>query len=62
MGDDRQAVRWLEQALRLGARADELLADESFRRYRSEPRLRGVVRRNVDRRDGASPGEPVASI
>ena len=52
-GDDRQAVRWLEQALRIGARADELLRDESFRRYRDEPRLRGVVRRNVDRREHA---------
>ena len=49
-GDDRQAVRWLEQALRLGARADELWRDEAFRRYRDTPRLRGVVRRNVDRR------------
>jgi tetratricopeptide (TPR) repeat protein len=48
MGDDRQAVRWLEQALRMGARADVLLGEESFRRYRNEPRLRGVVRRNVD--------------
>ena len=53
-GDDRQAVRWLEQAIRLGARAEELWRDESFRRYREEPRLRGVVRRNVDRRGGDS--------
>ena len=57
MGDDRQAVRWLEQALRLGARADELWRDESFRRYRDEPRLRGVIRRNVDRRGDPRPGE-----
>jgi tetratricopeptide (TPR) repeat protein len=61
MGNDRQAVRWLEQALRVGARVDELLSEESFRRYRNEPRLRGVVRRNVDRRDGAGPGEQRAS-
>ena len=61
MGNDRQAVRWLEQALRLGARMDELLRDESFRRYRNEPRLRGVVRRNVDRRDGPGSGEQRAS-
>jgi tetratricopeptide (TPR) repeat protein len=54
-GDDRQAVRWLEQALRLGARAEELWRDESFARYRNEPRLRGVARRQVDRRVGASP-------
>lgn len=50
MGDDRQAVRWLEQAIQLGARPAELLEDESFRRYREEPRLRGVQRRQVDRR------------
>jgi len=61
MGDDRQAVRWLEQALRLGARADELLGDESFRRYRNEPRLLGVVRRNVYRVGHDAPGEGHAS-
>ena len=60
-GDDRQAVRWLEQALRLGARADDLLRDESFRRYRDEPRLRGVVRRNVNRRGEVAPDEQRAS-
>jgi tetratricopeptide (TPR) repeat protein len=49
MGNDRQAIRWLEQALRLGARPGELLGDESFRRYREEPRLRGALRRQVDR-------------
>ena len=61
MGDDRQAVRWLEQALRVGVRADELLRDESFRRYRDEPRLRGVVRRNVDRRDSPSDAAPATA-
>src|SRR6185295_6830070 len=45
MGDDRQAVRWLEQAIQLGARPGELLGDESFKRYREEPRLRGTLRR-----------------
>ena len=50
MGNDRQAVRWLEQALRLGARPAELLDDESFRRYRDDSRLGGVLRREVDRR------------
>ena len=54
MGNDRQAVRWLEQALRLGARADELLSEGSFRRYRGEPRLLGATRRNVERRTGAA--------
>jgi tetratricopeptide (TPR) repeat protein len=52
MGDDRQAVRWLEQAIQLGARPGELLGDESFSRYRDEPRLRGALRRQVDRRGG----------
>ena len=61
MGNDRQAVRWLEQALRLGVRPDDLWRDESFRRYRDEPRLRGVVRRNVDRRGGVEPDEQRAS-
>lgn len=61
MGDDRQAVRWLEQALRLGARADELLKDESFIRYRNEPRLRGAVRRHVNRSGEAGSGEQRAS-
>ena len=57
MGDDRQAVRWLEQAIQLGVRPGELLGDESFRRYRDEPRLRGALRRQVDRRaDGAGRG------
>ena len=61
MGDDRQAVRWLEQAIQLGVRPAELLGDESFKRYREEPRLRGALRRQVDRHgddivrgDGAS--------
>jgi tetratricopeptide (TPR) repeat protein len=52
MGDDRQAVRWLEQAIQLGVRPAELLGDESFRRYRDEPRLRGALRRQVDRHGG----------
>ena len=47
MGDDRQAVRWLEQAIQLGVRPAELLGDESFKRYREEPRLRGALRRQV---------------
>ena len=49
MGNDRQAVRWLEQAIRLGARPAELWCDESFRRYRDAPRLRGDLRRQAGR-------------
>ena len=47
MGNDRQAVRWLEQAIRLGVRPADLLGDESFRRYRDLPRLRGALRRQA---------------
>jgi tetratricopeptide (TPR) repeat protein len=50
LGDDRQAVRWLEQALRLGARPAELWSEESFRRYRDAPRLQSELRRQIDRR------------
>ena len=60
MGNDRQAVRWLEQALRLGARPDQLWGDETFSRYRNEPRLRGVTRRQVDRRGAI--GERSAAV
>jgi tetratricopeptide (TPR) repeat protein len=52
-GDDRQAVRWLEQSIAMGVRPEELLRDETFRRYRDEPRLRGALRRQVDRRGAA---------
>jgi tetratricopeptide (TPR) repeat protein len=60
MGNDRQAVRWLEQAIRLGVRPAELLGDESFRRYRELPRLRGALRRQVGR-DGADHQERVGA-
>jgi tetratricopeptide (TPR) repeat protein len=61
MGDDRQAVRWLEQALRLGARPAELWSDESFRRYRDTPRLQGELRRQVSRRVAGQPERAAAS-
>jgi tetratricopeptide (TPR) repeat protein len=60
MGNDRQAIRWLEQALRLGARPDQLWGDEAFSRYRNEPRLRGVTRRQVGGSGGY--GEGSASV
>ena len=60
MGNDRQAVRWLEQAIRLGERPAELWRDESFRRYRDTPRLQGDLRRQV-RRGGAESPERVAA-
>jgi tetratricopeptide (TPR) repeat protein len=60
LGDDRQAVRWLEQALRFGARPAELWRDESFRRYRDTPRLQSQLRRQVERR-GAGESQRVAA-
>ena len=53
MGDDRQAVRWLEQALRLGARSDEVLMEPVFERYRSESRLNDISRQIGRREEGA---------
>ena len=60
MGDDRQAVRWLEQALRLGVRPAELWDEESFRRYRDTPKLQSELRRQVNR-GGAGQAERAAS-
>lgn len=60
MGDDRQAIRWLEQALRFGVRPTELWSDESLRRYRDAPRLQSELRRQVSR-DGAGRPERAAS-
>jgi tetratricopeptide (TPR) repeat protein len=50
MGNDRQAVRWLEQALRAGVTPDELWSDATFERYRNEPRLRVVLEQQVQMR------------
>jgi tetratricopeptide (TPR) repeat protein len=60
MGDDRQAIRWLEQSLRLGTRPAELWSEERFRRYRDVPRLQSELRRQASR-DGASLPERAAS-
>ncbi len=48
MGNDKQAVRWLEQSLRAGATPAELWGDELFERYRGEARLRRMVEEKVD--------------
>ena len=61
MGNDRQAVRWLEQAIRVGARPADLWRDESFRRYRDTPRLRGELRRPVGRGGAEHPERAGAS-
>lgn len=39
MGDDRQAVRWLELALRAGVSPDEVWSDDTFGVYRNDPQL-----------------------
>jgi tetratricopeptide (TPR) repeat protein len=50
MGNDKQAVRWLEQSLLSGATPKELWSDELFARYRDEPRLRVMLEHQVDLR------------
>jgi len=52
MGNDKQAVRWLEQSLRAGVTPDELWAEELFERYRHEPRLRTLLEQHVELRGG----------
>ena len=37
MGDDRQAVRWLELALRAGVSPDEVWSEDAFGAYRNDP-------------------------
>jgi tetratricopeptide (TPR) repeat protein len=56
MGNDKQAVRWLEQSLRAGVRPAELWADEAFVRYRGEARLRTMLEQKVELRGRALRG------
>jgi tetratricopeptide (TPR) repeat protein len=44
LGDHRQTVRWLEQALRAGVPAARLRGEEAFEPYRDDPRLRSATR------------------
>jgi tetratricopeptide (TPR) repeat protein len=44
MGDHRQAVRWLEQALRAGVSVARVRREETFEPYRDDPRLRSASR------------------
>jgi tetratricopeptide (TPR) repeat protein len=53
MGDDRQAVRWLELALRAGVTPDEVWSEDTFSAYRNDPRLRVPQRLQV-RSSGAA--------
>jgi pentatricopeptide repeat protein len=50
MGNDRQAVRWLEQMLRQGVSPEAVWSEEVFERYRNEPRLRVLLKHQVDQR------------
>ena len=61
MGNDKQAVRWLEQSLRVGVKADELWSDELFAPYRNEPRLRLMLERAVNLRAPLSTGRHLRS-
>ena len=47
MGDDRQAVRWLELALRAGVSPDAVWREDTFGAYRNDPRLRAPERVQV---------------
>jgi tetratricopeptide (TPR) repeat protein len=40
MGDDRQAVRWLQLAFRAGVTPNEVWSEKTFGVYRNDPRLR----------------------
>jgi tetratricopeptide (TPR) repeat protein len=52
MGDDRQAVRWLELALRAGVSPDEVWSEDAFGAYRNDPRLRVPERVQVRATNG----------
>jgi tetratricopeptide (TPR) repeat protein len=47
LGDDRQAVRWLELALRAGVPPEQVWSDDTFGAYRNDPRLRVPERLQV---------------
>jgi tetratricopeptide (TPR) repeat protein len=56
MGDDRQALRWLELALRAGVSPDEMWSEDTFGVYRNDPRLRVPERVQVRGRGTRSGG------
>ena len=47
LGDDRQAVRWLELALRAGVSPDAVWSEDTFGAYRNDPRLHASERLQV---------------
>jgi len=60
MGDDRQAVRWLELALRAGVSPDEVWSEDTFGVYRNDPRLRVPERVQVRGRGTRNEGRSTA--
>ena len=60
MGDDRQAVRWLELALRAGVSPDEVWSEDTFGVYRNDPRLRVPERVQVRGRGTPNEGHSTA--
>jgi tetratricopeptide (TPR) repeat protein len=56
LGDDRQAVRWIELALRAGVSPDEVWSEDTFGVYRNDPRLRVPERVQVRGRGARNEG------
>jgi tetratricopeptide (TPR) repeat protein len=47
MGDDRQAVRWIQLAFRAGVTPEQVWSEDAFESYRNDPRLRVPERLQV---------------
>jgi tetratricopeptide (TPR) repeat protein len=60
MGDDRQAVRWIELALRAGVSPDAVWSEDTFGAYRNDPRLRVPERVQVRGRGTKSDSDSTA--
>jgi tetratricopeptide (TPR) repeat protein len=53
LGDDRQAVRWIQLAFRAGVTPEQLWSEGAFDIYRNDPRLRVPARLQVRGRGAA---------
>jgi len=60
LGDDRQAVRWIELALRAGVSPDEVWSEDTFGVYRNDPRLHVPERVQVRGRGRRNEGKSTA--
>jgi cytochrome c-type biogenesis protein CcmH/NrfG len=47
LGDDRQAVRWIQLAFRAGVTPEQVWSEDAFESYRNDPRLRVPERLQV---------------